>query len=329
MHAAHSFTVNVATAASLREWLFETAVGNHDDSTIAEPLAELAAAIDGELREQAESVELSASARTVPPTDRPTSVAADASGDAHAAGAMESPPAWDDIDDEITIGPAGIYGALPDSAWQREPAQSSPDQGSPTARRHFDGAKGPVPRSGITPPSSVSSVARVVMKRPRYRSVRSSTSVRPAGRSLAFAPSGSQRHAGSANRRGEVCSWCTTQSGCVTVRLCHVGPTLSWPDRPRPIWPVAFGTRVGLGIRHRRDASVLVRTPSMQASSNSSGPRSTLATGGSQRVTSDAWAAVAGPLGAGHHQNCILVDHNHSVLVDVEMFDGGRLASAR
>jgi hypothetical protein len=44
-----------------------SAVGKHGESDISGPFAELAAAIDGVLYEQAEAVELGAWARTFPP----------------------------------------------------------------------------------------------------------------------------------------------------------------------------------------------------------------------------------------------------------------------
>ena len=47
-----------AAAATLREWLFDPAVEKHGESDISEPLAKVAAAIHGELHEQAESIEL-------------------------------------------------------------------------------------------------------------------------------------------------------------------------------------------------------------------------------------------------------------------------------
>jgi hypothetical protein len=64
MNAVPSYTVDRETAATLREWLFEHAVEKHGESEISEPLAELAAAIDGVLYEEAEAVELGAWAQT-------------------------------------------------------------------------------------------------------------------------------------------------------------------------------------------------------------------------------------------------------------------------
>ena len=60
MSSVPSYTVDRETAATLREWLFENAVEKHGESDISEPLAELAAAIDGVLYEEAGAVELGA-----------------------------------------------------------------------------------------------------------------------------------------------------------------------------------------------------------------------------------------------------------------------------
>ena len=58
MNAVPSYTVDRETAATLREWLFENAVEKHGESEITEPLAELAAAIDGVLEDPAPSAPL-------------------------------------------------------------------------------------------------------------------------------------------------------------------------------------------------------------------------------------------------------------------------------
>jgi hypothetical protein len=73
MNAVPSYTVDRETAATLREWLFEHAVEKHGESKISEPLAELAAAIDGVLYKQAEAVELGVWAQTDPLGHRDTS----------------------------------------------------------------------------------------------------------------------------------------------------------------------------------------------------------------------------------------------------------------
>lgn len=117
MNSIPSFTVDRETAATLREWLFENAVEKHEESDISEPLANLAAAIDGELHEQAEAVELGASARTTPPTTRDASLDNHASVDNHKPDDADSPaePAAFDADASESD---RIYDMLPDSAWQ-------------------------------------------------------------------------------------------------------------------------------------------------------------------------------------------------------------------
>ncbi|AHG05575.1 hypothetical protein HALDL1_00840 (plasmid) [Halobacterium sp. DL1] len=109
--------VDRETAATLREWLFENAVEKHGESDISEPLANLAAAIDGELHEQAEAVELGASARTTPPTSRDASLDDRASVDNHPPDDADFPaePAAFDADASESD---HIYDTLPDSAWQ-------------------------------------------------------------------------------------------------------------------------------------------------------------------------------------------------------------------
>lgn len=62
--------ITVETAASLRDWSFENTVEKHGEADISEPLAELAAAIDGELHDRVESIELGASAPTFPRMDQ-------------------------------------------------------------------------------------------------------------------------------------------------------------------------------------------------------------------------------------------------------------------
>ena len=136
MNSIPSFTVDRETAATLREWLFENAVEKHGESDISEPLANLAAAIDGELHEQAEAIELGASARTTPPTTRDTPLDDRASVDNHQpddAGSPAEPAAFDaDISE-----PDRIYDTLPDSAWQLGPDQPVTNQDdSPTTGSH-------------------------------------------------------------------------------------------------------------------------------------------------------------------------------------------------
>ena len=72
MTAVASYTVDRAAAATLREWLFDPAIEKRGESYISKPLAEVAAAIDSELHEQAESIEFGASTNV--PTSGPRHV---------------------------------------------------------------------------------------------------------------------------------------------------------------------------------------------------------------------------------------------------------------
>ena len=136
MKAVPSYTVDRETAGTLREWLFENAVEKHGESEISEPLAELAAAIDGVLYEQAEAVELGVWAQTDPLGHRDTS---------HVDGSSVDEPRSDDARDPaepaaLDVGiskPDRIYDTLPDSAWQLDHEQSMTNQErSPSAASH-------------------------------------------------------------------------------------------------------------------------------------------------------------------------------------------------
>ena len=136
MNAVPSYTVDRETAATLREWLFEHAVEKHGESEIFEPLAELAAAIDGVLYEQAEAVELGVWPQTDPLGHRDTS---------HVDGSSVDEPRSDDARDPaepaaLDVGiskPDRIYDTRPDSAWQLDHEQSMTNQErSPTAASH-------------------------------------------------------------------------------------------------------------------------------------------------------------------------------------------------
>jgi len=134
MNSIPSFTVDSETAATLREWLFEKAVAKHGESDISEPLAELAAAIDGELHAQAESIELGASARTIPPATRDASLDDRAPADDHRTDDARSSAETDTLDGEVGE-PARIYDTLPDSAWQLDHDQSATNRDdAPTTR---------------------------------------------------------------------------------------------------------------------------------------------------------------------------------------------------
>ena len=136
MNSIPSFTVDRETAATLREWLFENAVEKHGESDISEPLANLAAAIDGELHEQAEAVELGASARTTQPTTRDASLDDRASVDNHQPNDADSPAEPAALDADVSESDR-IYDTLPDSAWQLDQDQPVRNQDdSPTTGSH-------------------------------------------------------------------------------------------------------------------------------------------------------------------------------------------------
>ncbi|AZH27296.1 hypothetical protein [Haloplanus aerogenes] len=136
MNSVPSYTVDRETAATLREWLFEKAVEKHGESEISEPLAELAAAIDGVLYEQAEAVELGAWAQTDPLGHRDTS---------HVDGSSVEEPRSDDAREpaesaalDMGISKSDhIYDTLPDSAGQLNHEQSTTNREQPpTATPH-------------------------------------------------------------------------------------------------------------------------------------------------------------------------------------------------
>lgn len=136
MNSIPSFTVDRETAAIFREWLFHNAVEKHGESDISEPLAELAAAIDGELHEQAEAVELAASARTIPPDTRDTPLDDRASVDYHRPDDAGSPAEPAALDADVSV-PDRIYDTLPDSAWQLDQDQSPMNrEDPPTSTSH-------------------------------------------------------------------------------------------------------------------------------------------------------------------------------------------------
>ena len=136
MNSIPSFTVDRETAATLREWLFENAVEKHGESDISEPLANLAAAIDGELHEQAEAVELGASARTTPPTTRDASLDNRSSVDNHQPDDADSPAEPAAFDPDASESDR-IYDTLPDSAWQLDRDQPVTNQDdTPMTRSH-------------------------------------------------------------------------------------------------------------------------------------------------------------------------------------------------
>ncbi|MFD1600661.1 hypothetical protein ACFSBX_17110 [Halobellus rarus] len=136
MKAVPSYTVDRETAATLREWLFESAAEKHGESEISEPLAELAAAIDGVLYEEAKAVELGAWTQTVSPSHRDAShVDGSAVDEFRSDDARE--PAESAARDVGISKPDRIYDTLPDSAWQLDHEQSTTNrEQSPTATSH-------------------------------------------------------------------------------------------------------------------------------------------------------------------------------------------------
>ncbi|UPV76988.1 hypothetical protein M0R89_22320 (plasmid) [Halorussus limi] len=136
MKTVPSYTVDRETAATLREWLFENAVEKHGESEIFEPLAELAAAIDGVLYEQAEAVELGAWAQAVSPSHRDTSHVSGSPVDESRSDDANEPAEPDALDMGISK-PDRIYDTLPDSAWQLDHDQSTTNrEQSSTATSH-------------------------------------------------------------------------------------------------------------------------------------------------------------------------------------------------
>ncbi|MBP2252767.1 ribosomal protein L37AE/L43A [Halarchaeum solikamskense] len=136
MKAVPSYTVDRETAATLREWLFEHAVEKHGESEISEPLAELAAAIDGALYEEAEAVELGAWARAGPLGHRDTSRVDGSPVDESRSDDAREPAGPDVLDMGISKSDR-IYDTLPDSAWQLDHDQSTTNrERSRTAASH-------------------------------------------------------------------------------------------------------------------------------------------------------------------------------------------------
>jgi hypothetical protein len=116
MNSVPSYTVDRETAATLREWLFENAVEKYGESEISDPLAELAAAIDAVLYEEAKAVELSAWAQTVPPGHRAASHVDGIPADEYRSDDAREPAKPDTLDMGSSE-PDRIYYIL-DSAWQ-------------------------------------------------------------------------------------------------------------------------------------------------------------------------------------------------------------------
>ncbi|MFC6893762.1 hypothetical protein [Halopenitus salinus] len=154
MSPTPSFTLDVETATAFRDWLFETGVENHNDPQIANPLAELAAAIDGELHDGTEYVAISASTTAFPPNDQRTNVD-DAGSPTHQESAEPTRPADAVPVDDADSDPARLYDSLPDDVWhgsldQPDPGQSNTAPGhrqkpSSTAVPHTQGRDSRIP----------------------------------------------------------------------------------------------------------------------------------------------------------------------------------------
>jgi len=134
MSPAPSFTLDVETATAFRDWLFETGVENHAEPQIANPLAELAAAIDGELHDSTEYVAISALTTAFPPTDHSAGVD-DAGSATHQESAEPTRPAGAVSVDDTNSDPARLYDSVPDDMGHGSPDQSDPSQ-SDTAPGH-------------------------------------------------------------------------------------------------------------------------------------------------------------------------------------------------
>ena len=154
MSPTPSFTLDVETATAFRDWLFETGVKNHTDPHIANPLAELAAAIDGELHDSTEYVAISASTTAFPPTDHSAGV--DDTGSATYEASPDPTRPTDAIPvDDTDSDPARLYDSLSDDVWhgsldQPDPAPVAPPsadgQETPsTAAPHTQGGENRIP----------------------------------------------------------------------------------------------------------------------------------------------------------------------------------------
>jgi hypothetical protein len=129
MSPAPSFTLDVETAAAFRDWLFETGVKNHAEPQIAEPLAELAAAIDGELHDSTEYVAITASTTAFPPNDHSTG-GDDVGSPTHQKAEEPIRPADVVPVDDADSDPNRIYDRLSDDAWHTSLNQYEPHQAS-------------------------------------------------------------------------------------------------------------------------------------------------------------------------------------------------------
>ncbi|QIO24192.1 hypothetical protein [Haloarcula sp. JP-L23] len=116
MSPAPSFTLDGETAAVFRDWLFETGVKHHAEPQIADPLTELAAAIDGELHDSTEYVAISVSTTAVPPTDHAAAVD-DAGSPPRQGSEHDTRPADAVSVNDADTEPGRLYDTLTDDAW--------------------------------------------------------------------------------------------------------------------------------------------------------------------------------------------------------------------
>ena len=136
MNSVPSSTVDIETAATLREWLFENAVEKHGESDISKPLAELAAAIDGVLYDEAGAVELGAWAQTAPPGHRNTSDIDGSPVDEHRPDDTRAPAEPNVLDVDVSKSDRS-YDTFSGSTWQLDHEQSTTNrEQSPTAASH-------------------------------------------------------------------------------------------------------------------------------------------------------------------------------------------------
>jgi hypothetical protein len=133
MSLAPSFTLDVETAVAFRDWLFETGVENHAEPQIADPLAELAAAIDSELHDSTESVSISASTTAVSPTGQST-VVDEVGSPAQQEFEDSTPPADGFPVDDADIDANRLNGRLADDRWDSPlDQQNAAQDNTPTA----------------------------------------------------------------------------------------------------------------------------------------------------------------------------------------------------
>jgi hypothetical protein len=144
MSPTPSFTFDVETATAFRDWLFETGVENHAEPQIADLLAELAAAINGELHDSTEYIVINASTTVFPPTDHSAGVD-DVGSPIHQESAEPPQPTDTGPVDGADSDPSRLYDNLPDGVWHASLGQHYLAQAEPSP------VDGPEPSSTATP----------------------------------------------------------------------------------------------------------------------------------------------------------------------------------